>query len=273
MRKRLLFLALVVALAFTAGVVPGKADELLLPDVSPGLPGWSIDRYAPVVFSYLSAVNGINNVIDLGIGTTGNFANRPSAYQSSFYNTQGENNAISGGPGDHLSVLLYIPGSWSSPTNGDVRTDLWVNNADSAYGILGFSNFGTNNELGLYTAGTFQTWNDVTGAWTPVSAQVLYDQWNTLQIQYTNTGYSYYINGVGVGSVNIGAHGGAALTQVLLEAYNFADPTLGVPEGVLTNPVPYDVYYAPDVPEPATFGLIGFGLLGLAAAARRKFRA
>src|ERR1035441_1706865 len=166
MRKRLLFLALVVALAFTAGVVPGKADELLLPDVSLGLPGWSIDRYAPVVFSYLSAVNGINNVIDLGIGTTGNFANRPSAYQSSFYNTQGENNAISGGPGDHLSVLLYIPGSWSSPTNGDVRTDLWVNNADSAYGILGFSNFGTNNELGLYTAGTFQTWNDVTGAWT-----------------------------------------------------------------------------------------------------------
>jgi hypothetical protein len=102
-----------------------------------------------------------------------------------------------------------------------------------------------------------------------VSAQVLYDQWNTLQIQYTNTGYSYYINGVGVGSVNIGAHGGAALTQVLLEAYNFADPTLGV----TTNPVPYDVYYAPDVPEPATFGLIGFGLLGLAAAARRKFRA
>jgi hypothetical protein len=252
--------------------IPAFAGSLM-PDLSLVPTGWGVDRYAPSSFSNLGTVNGQNNVLGIGIGSSGDSANR--VYQDTFYNTQGENHSISGGPGGHVDVLLYVPASWSDPTSGDVRTDLWVNTAGDDYGILGFTNFGTNNRAGA-PGGTFQYW-DAAGNWNVVSAPVNYDQWNLLDIQYSGSEYNYLINGTFVGSSGLLASPNAALTQVLLQAYNYNDPAFGGyyghPEVTNNRSVAYTAEYANYAPEPASFGLIGLGLLGLSAAARRKSRA
>jgi hypothetical protein len=268
---RILTCIALASLGLTA--MPAFAGNIM-PDLSLAPTGWSVDRYAPASFSSLGTVNGEDNVLGLGIGSSGDYDNRLGAYQYTFYNTQGESYSVSGGPGDDIAVLLYVPDSWSDPSNGDVRTDLWVDASGSDYGILGFTNFGTNNRVGD-AVGTFQYWDDGTGLWTAVSAPVEYGQWNTLDIHYTGTEYDYLINGAFVGAVTDLTLDNAALTQVMLEAYNYNDPTFGSSYGnsSVTNnsSVAYTAEFA-NVPEPMTFGLIGFGLLGVSLAVKRLHR-
>lgn len=263
-------------LAFVAA--PAFASDVM-PDLSTVPTDWSVDRYAPASFT------ASGDVASLTVDSTGGYENRPSNYQYSFYNTQGYSTSVSGGPGDDLSVYLYIPQSWEDPSNGAVRTDLWVDTTDLDYGIVGFTNFGTNNIAGQETQGAFEYWDDNAdggnGAWTVSNATVNYGEWNLLDIDYTGTSFEYSVNGTLIGTVSDLSSMNANLSTVYLEAYNFNNLTgtefYGAGnQGTLPSPVgtPYTAEFAniAPAPEPATFGLIGLSLLGLGAV-RRKFRA
>ncbi|MGC3961035.1 MAG: hypothetical protein QM813_24820 [Verrucomicrobiota bacterium] len=95
-------------------------------------------------------------VYEIGITSVGSLTSRPAPYQSTFYNTQGRQHALSGGAGSVVSADLYIPASWANPLNGSVRTDMWgvlpyppsVNDPDPReYPIIGFSNYGGASRL------------------------------------------------------------------------------------------------------------------------------
>src|SRR5580658_9108602 len=117
--KRLSEISLAVALAGLSAL-PALAGDIM-PDLSTVPTGWSTDRYAPASFTNVGTVNGVNNVVGLGISSAQNVANRPANYSSTFYDWQGEQTPVTGGPGDDVAVQLYIPSSWASNTNGDVQ--------------------------------------------------------------------------------------------------------------------------------------------------------
>lgn len=132
-----------------AGMVVPAAD--LMPDFASVPTGWTTDRYDPASFSNVGTYQGRNNVLGIGIDRAGKLANRGGAYQSTFYNTQGRQHAVTGGAGSFLAADLYIPDSWrDAVANGNVRTDMWgvMQNAVpvvpvvTAYPIIGFTNYG-----------------------------------------------------------------------------------------------------------------------------------
>jgi hypothetical protein len=280
--KRVFEISLAVALSGLSAL-PALAANVM-PDLSTVPAGWSTDRYAPASFTNVGTVNGVNNVLGIGISSAQSSANRAGTGQDSgFYDWQGDLTPVTGGPGDDVAVQLYIPSSWASNANGDVQTALWVDTVNQDdFGILGFTNFGTDNQTGNSSA-TFEAWDSVNGVWDDLSAPVLYGQWNTLDIDDTGTAFDYLINGVLVGSSGLNVPD-EALADVFLEAYNYYDPNLGnyygsvdgTPsfDGISPNdPVNYTADYANvSTPEPATLGLVGFGLAGLALTARRKRR-
>jgi hypothetical protein len=229
----------------------------VMPDFS-SLAGWTTDRYAPASFANIGTQFGYDNVLGIGISSAQGFTQRTSPYQSTFYSTQGDQYQVAGGPGDDVSVQLYVPGSWSNAANGTERTDVWTDTTgQNDFGIIGFTNYGG--------AARFRVWDGAGVGWIDVAAAVNYDQWNLLDIKYTGTGFDYYINGALVQSLTDAPTPGLALQSVFLEAYNF----YGDPAVAGANPVDYTANYA-NAPEPSSLVMMGAGILGLAGIIRRR---
>jgi hypothetical protein len=235
---------------------------VITPDFSTAPTGWSTDRYAPTSFANVGSFAGRNDVLGIGITSAGNLANRPSAYQSTFYNTQGKAHTISGGAGSVLAADLYVPDVWKNASNGNVRTDMWgvmtnASNAVTDYTIIGFTNYGGNARLRVWDADV--TAND---GWVDVMSLASFNDWMSLSIDFTGSTYEYRVNGNLVytdGTIN----GTAQFSSVLMQAYNFADSSIPG-----ANAADYTAHWS-NVPEPTDMALMGIGMLGFAVARRK----
>ena len=260
---------LVLFSVLMGGLSAGVARADLMPSFADVPTGWSVDRYAPASFSDVGSYQGRSDVLGIGISTADGLTNRPAPYQSTFYNTQGEGHAISGGAGMELDGDLYIPLSWSDPsTNGSVRTDMWgvmtdSSNAVTDYPIIGFTNYGG--------VARYRVWNENlnggSGGWYDLSTAVDYNAWTSFGIKFDGTNMDFLIDGTQVYSYTEDPTT-TGFSEVIMQAYNFAG------DSSLTgaNPASYTAYWSNSVPEPGSFTMLSTGLLGLMFVARRRRR-
>jgi hypothetical protein len=252
-----IFAAVAVAMLTATTAQAGN----IMPDFADIPTGWVTDRYEPDSFANLGTVNGRDNVLGIGISNDDSLANRPAGFQTTFYNTQGRQHAVTGGIGDYLAADLFIPTDWLVPTNGSRRSDMWGVMTDgtgvSAYTIVGFTNYGG--------AARFRVWDPEAGTtdgWVNLATLVESNDWNSMRIDFTGTSFEYSIHGdlVYTDSTTVGTTGFSA---TIMQAYNFGDPSL---VGAVAND--YTALWS--VPEPGTLALLAGGFAGLVVVRRRK---
>lgn len=246
--------------------VAGAQAALVIPNFADVPTGWSTDRYAPASFANVGSFQGRDNVLGIGISSAQNAANR-GAQSAMFYNTQGDQHAISGGAGSTLGAALYIDTSWRDAANGWVRSDMWGVMSDSFgitdYPIIGFTNQDGNARYRVYDGDVLAN-----GGWIDINTTVAFGSWTAFQMVY-NGGYSldYFIDGALVYTDNTIGYGEPTegFSAVIMQAYNYGDPAK-FPNAVVAD---YTAHWS-NIPEPATLALFGLALAGLAVTRRRK---
>ena len=236
----------------------------IMPDFADVPTGWTTDRFEPNSFSNVGTFQGRDNVLGIEITDAQASANRPGGQQGTFYNTQGRKHLLSGGIGDSIGADLFIETDWRDESNGTIRSDMWGTMVDAtdtitAYGIIGFTNLGDAPRFRIYD---FEAGGD---GWVDLATAVAFGDWVSFEMELTASSFIYSINGAVVYTDN--TTGGATnFREVIMQAYNFGDPSL---TGVTA--VDYTAHWSnTEVPEPAALGLLGLGFAGLLAARRRK---
>lgn len=203
---------------------------------------WEVDRYPPAVFSNAGTLLGHNNVLDLGLSSADSLANRPPAFSSTFYNTQGRGFQLTQPNYAVLYGSVYLPSAWSSSAGPATyhRSDLWgvlspatggdtcAGSACNIFPILGFTNAdpgypGTTNPA----TGRYRVFDGNNGGFIDLAMPVAYDQWSDLCIAWTGTDIRHYINGTQVyvqSNLTLGDNSfGPPImyTRMIIQGYNF----------------------------------------------------
>ncbi len=176
---------------------------------------WYPDRYRPAGFTS----NG--SQLKISINAADGAQLRPSSFSAAFYNTQGRKINQCGQCVTIAKADLYIPGDWATKKR---RSDMWatafdgVNPSPSFYPIIGFRNVtGNNPQMSVWDGAG---WNEL-GA--PSAG---YNTSYALECRLNGTNLEYLINNVVVATYPSG--GSVYFGDIILQAYNFNDNTLGV---------------------------------------------
>lgn len=246
---------MVAALLIATSSVPAiSASVTETFDASPS--GWTVDRYAPAGFTSPVLFDG-DNRLQQTISVAGGLNNRPSSYQTSFYNTQGMGRSTPAGT-IYQSVDMYVSSAMLADQNR--VAGLWGVGYDatsviSLYPVLELSK------------GQFQGWNDAAG-WVSMGALagLTGDQWVTLAMVLNTIAdtVTYTVNGQLATTVS--AFGTQSIGGTILQVYNTA--------AGLDRSVYWDNLTTSDVmPTPLPGALVLFGsILGLGALVTRRRR-
>ena len=264
--KRAVFTAAMIAVAASnvgaQEVMPSFAGIVTSATQAPGV--WYTDRYAPSSFGTVGSFQGRSNVLQIGIANADGLTSRPGPFQSQFYNTQGRKFDIGASGPFTLSADLWVDESWRSTANGLRRTDMWGTAFDNANQVSAYPITGFTNASGV---GVFRGYDVNSAQFINFNAPVLYGAWNSFQVAFDGSSFSYLVNGVFQASVGAGSTAG--IGNVIMQAYNFEASFAGF--NAQTNN--YDARWSnatTTVPEPSTYALMAAGLAGLFAVQRRR---
>ena len=253
MQTRILsFVAAMAGAAFLAGQVQASEnfDGPVLTGPTQAPDTWYTDRYAPAGFDSGVAFDG-RQVLEVDIGAADGASNRPGAYSSAFYNTQGRKLDLADGA-TAMSIDLYIDNAWASENRR--VAGFWGTAFDGADALTSYP------IISFHGSDGFQGWDGANYVNFGVPTGFAYGTWATLNISLQGVNWLYQ---VGDASLLVSADGSAKLGNVILQGYN-------TQQGVDYS-IRWDNLTTSAVPEPAAWALMitGFGLSGVMLRRRR----
>ncbi|HTP99216.1 MAG TPA: hypothetical protein VMN56_07815 [Casimicrobiaceae bacterium] len=174
-----------------------------------GLGVWEVDRFPPSGFVNAGTQSGRANVLALTLSSSDSAANRPPAYSSTFYNTQGRGIQEDLAAYSVIYGSVYLPAAWASTNPGDAalnrRTEMWgvlspatggdtcASSACNLFPIIGFTNASAGSPL---TAGGMPRLRvfDSNIGFVDVGAPAAYDAWTDVCIAFSGSQLSFYVN-------------------------------------------------------------------------------
>ncbi len=171
---------------------------------------WYTDRYAPAGFQ------ASGGQLVQTISAADSATNRPGAFSSSFYNTQGRKLDMAPGVTE-VSIELFVNSQWA--TTGQRMAGFWGTGTDNAntimsYPILEFASDGPGAH--------FQGWDGAGWVNLGLGGVFAYDTMHTLGIRLNGALWDYLLDGNVLGSVN--AAGSTQIGNVILQGYNNYGP-------------------------------------------------
>ncbi|MBI1200255.1 MAG: PEP-CTERM sorting domain-containing protein [Phenylobacterium sp.] len=260
MKTSMIAAAAATALVFAASGV-AHAQVVNDFDSAGDTAGWTTDRYAPSTFQSGVAYGGRTGTLEEATSVADGANNRPGAYVSSFYNTQGMAFDFAADVTE-MSIELYGDPAYANALDDQRIAGFWGVSYDatdsiSAYPIIELTKIGSDL--------TFRGWDsNGAGSWLNLGlpSGFALGAWNRLDIMLdtgTDT-FNYSVNGQLLGSV--GAGGSLGIRSTILQVHNNTDG--------IVDTAHWDNLSTGAVPEPGTWALMILGFGGVGALVRRR---